>query len=526
MAFNPGKYYQDLFTQLLSKNAKLNVGANFHAQVKNINKILRNDTTGMICTIIDFMVQCATVPINFESKNVNLNSIFNDWKENINSDVNIDIPRGLRSFTEQYFRERWKSSFIVLNIQWGKIDGYTMPVNMWFSDGGQVYVDHNDSDLTTTKYYLGPKKTKPSNEITTTQKKTVIIRKPYSSWYDKYPSPYLVKKGAMYHALLKQLIIEKQAQGVQQVFPAMLAIKVGSDEAMRQQGMPTEPELKDIKKKFTDLKEDEESRTANNGLVGAYPYDVNFENLLPDFLKILDEKITSGIDRNLLMALGLIEFKGFSTNREEAVLNPKPLISEIEDGVKDYLELISDIIYEIKKKNVSAKKFSSKDISISSQPIQILLTDSMKALIRSLYDRGLVSKQDTIEGTTAYKFDQQVEKRKSELKDNLDKIMQAPVILNQDNKDTSDNRNDDDSNQNQTPQQKKSEKDVDAKIKGLKKAQKAIFLDAFDKCTKECERLEFDEEFAFVTAIEFADEALKKYTKVAKKKATKKSVKK
>ena len=62
--------------------------------------------------------------------------------------------------------------------------------------------EKND-DLRQTKYYLGKKYGKSLGEGDT----TVIIRKPYNHWYDLYPTPYLVKKGALYHALLKEKLI-------------------------------------------------------------------------------------------------------------------------------------------------------------------------------------------------------------------------------------------------------------------------------------------------------------------------------
>jgi len=511
MAFNIENYYSDFITQMYSAETKVVVPAEFHKQVNSIDGILKNDVTGMISTIVDFMVQSATVPVKFESKNNSLNKIFNEWKETINSDVNIDIPMGFRALSEQYFRERWRSSFIVLNINWGKINGYIMPVHMWFSDGGSVWVDRQGTDLKTTKYYIG-KGNNTKNQLTNGPKKSSIVRKPYNMWYDQYPTPYLVKKGALYHALVKQVILSKQTQAVQQAFPNMLAIKMGNDMAMKRGEMPKNQDFIDMKKKFIDLKNDGTSRTANNGLVGAFPYDVNFENLLPDFKKVLDADIMSGTDRNLLMALGLIEFKGFSTNREESVLNPKPMVSEIEDGVEDYMQLIGDVIFEIQRRNKLTKRnFSAKDVTIGHDPIKSLLTDNMKLLIRSLYDRGLLSKEDTLEGTTAYKFMQQVEKRKSEMKDNLDEIMEAPVIMNQDNKTTPDNRENSDPNMEKSPAKKKSETDVQARVEMLTVTQKDVFMKAFDRCKENCEALDTDEDFKYITSFEFANDALETY---------------
>lgn len=514
MAFNINTYYEEMFNALFSSNSKITIGRDFHAQVKKIDSLLNNDVTGMVTTIYDFMVQCATVPMIFETKNKSLNSIFTEWQDNVNSDVNIDIPRGFRSFSEQYFRERWKSSFIVLNIVWGKVDGYEMPVNMWFSDGASIYAEQPNDALNSTKYFIGKAKQKP---LISTRTQTIIIRKPYNNWYDKYPTPYFVKKGTLYHALLKEKILSKQSQGLEQVFPAMLAIKMGCDEAMRRGEMPGKPALDEMKQKFINLQTSTEDRTLNNGLIGAFPYDVKFENLLPEFNKILDEKIVSGTDRNLLMSLGLIEFKGFSTNREESVLNPKPLVSEIEDAVEDFTQLIGDVIYEIRKRNSgTAKKFSAKEVTVGHAPIKALLTDAMKVLIRSLYDRGLVSKEDTVEGTSAFTFAQQVEKRKREIKENLDEIMKAPVILNQDNKDTSDNRTENEPNKEKSPAKKKSEQDVQARLEKLNELEKEIFQTAYTKCLATGELMEVDEDFLFQVAFEFAEKAVDVYNETGK----------
>jgi len=511
MPVNINNYYRDFITQMYSANSKVVVPTDFHKQVVAIDRVLKNDVTGMISTIVDFMVQSAVVPFNFESKNDSLNKIFDEWKETINADVNIDIPMGFRSLSEQYYRERWRSSFIVLNINWGKINGYTMPINMWFSDGGSVYVDRQGTDLRTTKYYIGSKLT-AKNQLKNGLKKSSIVRKPYNMWHDQYPTPYLVKKGALYHALVKTIILSKQTQAVQQAFPNMLAIKMGNDTAMKRGEMPVKKDFIDMKKRFVDLKSDGLERTANNGLVGAFPYDVNFENILPDFKKVLDADIMSGTDRNLLMALGLIEFKGFSTNREESVLNPKPLVSEIEDGVEDFMQLMGDVVHEIQKRNKTTKRnFSAKDVNIGHDPIKSLLTDNMKLLIRSLYDRGLLSKEDTLEGTTAYKFMQQVEKRKQEIKDNLDETMKAPVIMNQDNKTTPDNRENSDPNMEKTPAKKKSETDVQARIESLSATQKDVFMKAFNRCEARCEALDVDEDFKYKTSLEFANDALETY---------------
>jgi len=45
----------------------------------------------------------------------------------------------------------------------------------------------------------------------------------------------------------------------------------------------------------------------------------------------------------------MIELRGFSSNREEAILNPKVLVEEVEDAVKDYVELLNEIVKQLNK---------------------------------------------------------------------------------------------------------------------------------------------------------------------------------
>ena len=172
---------------------------------------------------------------------------------------------------------------------------------------------------------------------------------------------------------------------------------------------------------------------------------------------------------------------------------------------------MAQVVFEIQRRNRTTKRnFSTKDVTIGHDPIKSLLTDGMKLLIRSLYDRGIMSKGSTLEGTTAYNFEQQVEERKKEMDENLDEIMKAPVIMNQDNKATPDNRNVD-PNLEQSPSKKKSEKDVQARTESLTKTQADVFMTAFKRCEDKCEMMDVDEDFKYNTSFEFAEIALNTY---------------
>jgi hypothetical protein len=494
-------YYNELINFLTSASRVVCVSEDFHSQICQIRKMLRNDKTAMINTILDFMVQSACTDIKFQTTNSNLNKTFEVWKNDVNSNVSIDIPRGLRSLSEQYFRERWSSSFIVLNINWGKINGYTMPVQMWFSDGGSVYAKNKSGDVTQTKYYIGKPKSSDENLIKISEKesRSVLIRKPYNVWYDLYPTPYLVKKGALYHGLFKTALIEKQLESLFQLLPAMLAVKMGSAEAMRNRQNPAEADMKKVQEQFIKIKEDAKNKSMKD-LIATLPYDVDVQNVLPDLLKITDDKIFNGVDKNLLMALGLIEFKGFSTNREESVLNPKPLVEEITDGVLDWVELLDDVVYMIQQKNEERTKYSKKEIRIVPGVIKSLVTDNMRVLMRAIYDRGLISKESALENTTALDFEIEVQKRSDEKKRDLNNVMYPPIILNQEQ-----NQNEPSGNEEPiTPEKKKAEPDLQAYLVGMTTDDKDKFLADYNKCVKVCNETQVDEELIHAIAMDYA----------------------
>jgi len=268
------EYYNKLFDAALSPSGKIRVASSFHGQMKQIDKILNDDRTATISTILDFMVGAANVDISFDSGHTGLDKLFLEWKKNVNKDISIDIPKGLRSFTEQYFRERWKSSFIVLKIRWGKMNGYTVPIRMWLMDGASIYVKNDKGNLNTNEYYLG--KFKKEDLINSTESETVMIRKPSNHWYDLYPTPYLKRRGALYHGLFKNQLLERQAEFINTAFPYQFFVKMGCEAAMQKNLMPTETQLKEVQEKFQQLKGKSDTHVFAKGFGGAVPFDVNF----------------------------------------------------------------------------------------------------------------------------------------------------------------------------------------------------------------------------------------------------------
>jgi len=153
--------------------------------------------------------------------------------------------------------------------------------------------------------------------------------------------------------------------------------------------------------------------------------------LIPDLTKIFDPKITASADKNLLAGLGMIELQGFSSNRQETILNPKVLIEEVKDAVADWASLLEEVMYEMLERNKQAHpKMANNEIRVVPSKIKSFITDDMRAMLRSMYDRGILSKQTGAEDVADLDFEVEVERRKKENARNLDKEMKPPVIQN------------------------------------------------------------------------------------------------
>jgi len=148
--------YEKLFDlSLFNAQQSVTVADGFHKRMKQIKELMANDHTAMIVTILDYMNRAGNVPLTFTAPNGNLTNLIENWKNNVNRGLNIDIPRGLRAFTEQYLRERWKSSLITVKLMWENVDGYELPTIMYVMDGSSVYITNNEGSLDTNRYYLG-----------------------------------------------------------------------------------------------------------------------------------------------------------------------------------------------------------------------------------------------------------------------------------------------------------------------------------------------------------------------------------
>src|SRR5689334_364099 len=98
------------------------ISSDFHAQVAAIRLLLGNDESGLVNSILDFMVNAANTSFKIETKNPNLDKNLEVWQKSlVNKNLGVDIPRGLKELSTEYFRERWTTSLIALNINWQKV---------------------------------------------------------------------------------------------------------------------------------------------------------------------------------------------------------------------------------------------------------------------------------------------------------------------------------------------------------------------------------------------------------------------
>ncbi len=425
----------DLYRELKRlRGHRIVVKKDFPEQVEQIDILLNNDNTGLVSTIIDFMIHSSTVNMKIETQNEPLNKFLNNWQNTIlNTNVNIDIPSGLRALSTENFRERWRSSQLALKVIWGKRKfenqgTLIIPTKMWFLDGASIFTESSGA-LNTRKFFtkINGKKVELKNKPL----ESIFIRKPYTSWHQDKVTPYLTKRGTVFNALVKNAIVQKQSDVIETIIPLILQIKAGNDELSLQGLGVSEKAFKKLKEGLVDAKQRFDETHNFGDLIASLRHDVNLEYLIPDISKIFDDKIVRSTDRNLLSSLGLIELQGFSSDRQEAILNPKVLVEEVADAVMDWADLLQDVMLEMMEKNrVKHPNIANNEIQVIPGIVKAFITDDMRSMLRSLYDRGVISKQTGVEDIAGLNFEVQVNRRTKEDERDLQTIMKPPIIQN------------------------------------------------------------------------------------------------
>ncbi|MFO7970093.1 MAG: ChaB family protein [Candidatus Izemoplasmatales bacterium] len=504
--------WHSIIDAIYAQHSKIEIPSNFKDRVNQIDILLDNDYTGVVKTVYEFMVSTATVPFTFVTDNENLTNTLQNWANNeLNRNVNIDVSKGLRDLSTQYFRERWRSSFIVLNIVWDKINNYILPSRIWISDSKDIEVKGKLNILDGRKYYFGEK------ELISNDKKTVLIRKPFDPQYKNMSTPYLVGKGVLYNSKVKESLVKKQADILEEIIPYLLLLKAG-DANLLQKNMLTnlDSDLNKLKESLQKYKRDHKYRTDSGDSILKGRYDLSVEHFIPELGKIFNESIIKPVNWNILAGLGLIELEGFGGSRQEAIWNPKVLVEEINDAVLDWQLLLEEIVQLIIEKNASLhRKQMNKDIRIVPGVVKAFLTDAMKKLIKDYANTGQLSVEDSFEALP-FGFDFEINrKRRLQERERGDEDLFFPrVILNQDSNERMDAPVRPNVTPNEIPKKKKKDEEEEAKTEDLeapyqnidqlpesvKKAlpipAQIIFLKAFNSALKQGK----DEETAFKIA--------------------------
>jgi cation transport regulator ChaB len=404
--------------------------------------MFRNDMTGLVDVLTDFAVQSASVSYRIEAENDQLDEVLNNWLNTINAPYGT-IPMGIKALAKEYMQERWKySSFCVLQIAHWKKDPTTnllLPDQMIFVDGGSIHAlekDKNTDVLTVDSwsYYIGKDS---ENKITPG---THIVNRPYCRWFDKYPIPYTIKRGVYYNYKIIESLKKKEIEVLDQIIPYMLLVQKGTEGlALNQQKTYSQPELQEVVNQFQQLYEnlrvmhldDKQVKTP----MRVTNFDEEIKHLIPDLKTLFQAELFEQAERNILSGLGFIDIvQGVVSNRRESVLNPKAFIQEINSAIEDFKHILNTLLYLIAEKNDSHIKYNASKLYISSSPVRSFMTDEFKEKLRTLYDRGLLSKRTFVELVGEGDYETEKFRREKEEKSGDSITMYPPITQNQEGK--------------------------------------------------------------------------------------------
>lgn len=438
---NSGTFINFALSLLLRK---IVVPGDYHNQVKAVKEMLMDDVTGLVDSLTDFAVESASVDYTIESENEEFSKILQNWLDKINIAYKGRIPPGIREISKEYFKERWKSSsFPILKIsEWkpGK-GGIILPSKMFFVDGEDIYAkdtNKNTNDLTlfSYDYYLGDNEEKKYK-----LEKNCLHARPFGRWFDKYPTPYLIKRGVYHNWKLIQSLKKHQSTILDQLIPFMTLIKKGT-EGLAEKGIKTytNKELQGVIEQFQELMDNIKSSNLGDKSVRAPIRATNFDeeiiDKIPKISDMFDPKLFSQAERNILAGLGFIDIaQGISDSRKESVLNPKVFIEEVKSAVEDFKNhILKPLIYQIQEKNSSNRKYMNSSIIITSSPVKGFMSDKFKTELRLLWKHGKLSDQTYCEMVGEVTFATEIHRRKREAKNGIGKIMYPNITDNKEDK--------------------------------------------------------------------------------------------
>ena len=400
---------------ILSK--KIYTPTDYHGRVKAVKAMQENDVTGLVDSLSDFLVTSAKVNYKVETRNETFNKIMNQWlTKEINAGYKGQVPRGIIALAEEYYKERWKSSsFPILKVaQWKKVKGIKVPVKMFFVDGESVYAEDTGKKIKKIgqqNYFLGKGRNKEQK-----LDKGVIITKPFARWFDDYPVPYMVKRGIHANFKIIEALKDKQNELLNQIIPYMFLLKKGSEmlslgKLEKNAGKTySNTELTNI---VTDIKAtiaDTINSFKKETFVRASQWDEEISHLIPNIKPLFEATLFTSSEKAILGGFGFLDIaESVASNRKESILNPTAFVQEIERGIDDFINhILRELVYQIMEENSAHTKFSSLDVQITHSPVKGFMTDKFRAMIRSMYDRGLLSRETAVEMGVEVPFEAEV----------------------------------------------------------------------------------------------------------------------
>lgn len=434
--YDSGMFMNYLVSLLLSK---VTVPGDFHTQVQAVKAMQMDDVTGLIDVLTDFSVNSATVDYTIDSDNEVFTKILNKWLSTVNIDYNGKIPSGITELSKEYLKERWKySSFPILKIGgWSETEGgFLVPNKLFFVDGGSVYAKEKDEEQSKSllgyDYYL-------TENFKDTYKldKQVLFSRPYGRWFDKYPVPFLIKRGVYHNYKLIESLKNKQKEILDQVIPYLFLIKKGTEGLNIQKDESyTNDQLQAIIDQFQTLMDNLDPAKISEKLqktaIRATNFDEEIKHLIPDLSTIFKPELFAVAEKNILSGLGFIDIaEGVTSSRRESILNPKAFIKETEDGVKGFKQILKDLILKIQQVNATNhRKYSNVNFKIYNSPITGFMTDKFKQIMRRLWSNGLISSKTATEVIAETDFETEVKRREQEAKNGIPSTMYPPISQN------------------------------------------------------------------------------------------------
>ncbi len=425
------------------QNDQIKIPLSYRDKVLEVKKLFNDDPSGLASTILDYAINCALVDFKIETDNANLTKALNQWLKDVNVDLVGTVPTGIKALAKEYFRERWKgSSNLLLRTFWTEQDDLNLPTSLFFVDGEDIKVKSGSTDgiirLGEEKYYLRASKNSSSDEevnekidipLPSQENEIIFTQKPFETWGNLSPVPYIIKNGVYKNSKFLRLLVSKGEFVVSKALEYLFILKKGTEQLTIDGSLTYDKN--DLEVVGNDLKAIMADKQ------GGFPsyitnFDTDISEYIPDYSKAISNAIYSPIEQHILAGLGLVEIvTNIDSNRKESLLNPKPFIAEVEQGIADFKALLNDIIRVMIKKNASShKKWMSAEIEIINSPVKSFIDDKFRTMLRSGYDRGTVSKRTWTEAGLNLNFDLEVKYRKAEKKEGLDDALFAPVIQN------------------------------------------------------------------------------------------------